>query len=40
MALELKDGWIGTIIDTGKDTSKGQSGEVAVNLAVGETTIE
>ena len=40
MALELKDGWIGTIIDTGRDTSKGQAGEVAVNLAVGETTIE
>lgn len=40
MALELKDGWVGTIIDTGRDTSKGQAGEVAVNLAVGETTIE
>ena len=40
MALELKDGWIGTIVNTGRDTSKGQAGEVAVNLAVGETTIE
>lgn len=40
MSLELKDGWIGAIVDTGRDTSKGQCGEVSVNLAVGTTTID